>query len=106
MSTLTELYEPIAIHLGRVETAFKNALGSDVPVVDDLQPSDGAVRLEEAYEDMGCGRVETVVDEVGDRSLEGVVPTDRFRDGRIRRRLPHSGDTRRHVHHMSSNEFG
>lgn len=36
MSTLTELYEPIAIHLGRVETAFKNALGSDVPVVDDL----------------------------------------------------------------------
>ena len=36
MSTLTELYEPIAVHLGRVETVFQDALGSNVPVVDHL----------------------------------------------------------------------
>jgi octaprenyl-diphosphate synthase len=44
MSTLTELYEPIAIHLGRVETVFKGALGSDVPVVDHLCRHVGKLR--------------------------------------------------------------
>lgn len=36
MSTLTELYEPIAVHLRRVEAVFEDALRSGVPVVDHL----------------------------------------------------------------------
>jgi octaprenyl-diphosphate synthase len=44
MSALTDLYEPIAIHLGRVETVFQEALGSSVRVVDELCHHVGTLR--------------------------------------------------------------
>lgn len=36
MTTLTQLYEPISLHLNRVEEVFERALHSDTPCVEDL----------------------------------------------------------------------
>ncbi len=44
MTTLTELYEPIAVHLKRVRAVFDDALGSDVAAVDRLCRHVGRLR--------------------------------------------------------------
>jgi octaprenyl-diphosphate synthase len=44
MSTLTELYEPIDVHLKRVRAVLDEAVGSDLPVVDDLSRHVGRLR--------------------------------------------------------------